>query len=154
LELGRVVRPHGLTGEVIVDLITQRTERLAPGNRLLLETGQGRQELEIERSRPHQHRFIVAFAGVTSREEADRLRQGLLLGEATQSEEGSLYVHELIGCELFETSGRAHGRVASVERNPASDLLVGEAGWLVPLCFVVSHENGRIVVEVPEGLFE
>lgn len=139
---------------MIVDLVTQRTERLSAGNRLLVETSQGTEELEVERSKPHQHRFIVAFAGIGNRDEAERLRQGRLLGQAVEAEEGSLFVHQLIGCELFEEDGTPHGRVASVEQNPASDLLVGEAGWLVPLRFVTSHEKGRIVVAVPEGLFE
>jgi len=51
-------------------------------------------------------------------------------------------------------SGRSHGHVASVEANPASDLLVLESGALVPLVFVVGRELGRLVVDPPAGLLE
>ena len=66
----------------------------------------------------------------------------------------ALYVHELIGSEVVEQDGTSHGIVVSVEANPASDLLVGEAGWLVPLRFVVERRGRQIVVDAPEGLFE
>jgi hypothetical protein len=41
-----------------------------------------------------------------------------------------------------------------VEANPASDLLVLSGGALVPLCFVVDRQAGRLTVEVPPGLLE
>lgn len=148
--MGRIARPHGLRGEVVVELVTNRTDRLAPGSLLQRESGE---ELVVARSSPHQHRFIVTFEGVSSREAAEDLRGSALYAEA-RPPNGELFVHELIGCELVETNGRSHGLVAAVEANPASDLLVGAEGWLVPLCFVVAHEGARLLVEVPEGLFE
>lgn len=66
----------------------------------------------------------------------------------------ALFVHDLIGAEVVEVSGRSHGHVASVEANPASDLLVLESGALVPLVFVVGRELGRLVVDPPAGLLE
>lgn len=147
------MRPHGLSGEVIVDLSTNRPERLEAGSRLVAEVNGARREIEVVASRRHQHRFLVTLAGISSREEADGLRQAVLLAEPVEDDD-SLFVHDLIGSELFELDGTGHGRVASVQENPASDLLVGEAGWLVPLRFVVSTAPGRIVVDVPAGLFE
>ncbi len=147
------MRPHGLKGEVIVALLTNRTERLGRGSTLLVEEGEGLRALEVTGSRAHQNRFLVSFAGVTTREEADLLRRAILLAEAVVDEE-ALFVHELIGCEVVELDGSSHGRVAAVQQNPASALLVGEEGWLVPLRFAVSHEAGRIVVDTPAGLFE
>lgn len=154
LEVGYIVRPHGLAGDVIVHLVSNRTERVAPDSLL---TGRDRLGAElclrVVASRPHQGRFIVSFEGVSSRESADALRQTVLLAEAVEDPE-AYFVHELIGCEVVDTSGASHGAVASVQENPASDLLVGEQGWLVPLRFVVAREQGRLVVDVPEGLFE
>ena len=66
----------------------------------------------------------------------------------------ALFVHELIGSEVIDLRGASHGVVAAVEANPASDLLVGEAGWLVPLRFVVERRGRQLVVDAPEGLFE
>lgn len=154
LEVGQVVRPHGLSGEVIVALVSNRTERLDPGSVLRGRLVSGDEEdLQVVSSRPHQHRYIVVLGGVTTREAADRLRDTVLFADPIEDPE-ALFVHELIGCELVELSGESHGTVVAVQHNPASDLLVGEAGWLVPLNFMVGHDEGRIVVDAPAGLFE
>ena len=150
LEVGRIIKPHGIRGEVIVDLITNRQERLAPGSALATPSGC----LEVERSSPHQGRWIVAFVGVTDRNQADAMRGTPLSAEPLDDQEGTLWVHELIGAEVVDVSGRAHGRVEAVEANPASDLLVLEDGRLVPLTFVVESSAGRVVVDVPAGLLE
>ena len=53
--------------------------------------------------------------------------------------------------EDLDTDGVRHGTVVTVLDNPASDLLELDSGRLVPLTFVVSHEPGRVVVDVPPG---
>ena len=63
-------------------------------------------------------------------------------------------MHALIGSEVVDVAGRAHGRVEAVEANPASDLLVLGDGRLVPLVFVVESSAGRVVVDVPAGLLD
>jgi 16S rRNA processing protein RimM len=132
LEVGRVSRPHGLKGDVIVGLITNRPEeRLAPGSRLVTDDG----VLEVVSSSPHQNRWIVTFAGVNSREAADRLR-GTVLRAEPLDEEGTLWVHEL------------------VQPSPASDLLVLEDERLVPMTFVVATSPGQVVIDPPEGLLD
>ena len=70
LEVARIVKPHGIRGEVIVDLVTNRTERVSPGSVLATPGG----SLEVVRSSPHQGRWIVAFAGVDDRNQAEALR--------------------------------------------------------------------------------
>ena len=65
-----------------------------------------------------------------------------------------MFVHDLVGCEVVDQAGVSHGRVVAVEANPASDLLVGEDGWLVPLRFVVERREDQIVIDAPDGLFE
>ena len=142
-----MVKPHGLGGEVIVELVTNRTERLDAGSTLTSSSG----DLEIVRSSAHQHRWIVAFAGVEDREGAESLR-GAVLSAPALDDPDSLWVHELVGAEVVGPDGRSHGRVREVEANPASDLLVLDGGALVPLRFVVSHRPGRVVVEAPDGL--
>ncbi len=142
-----MVKPHGLRGEVIVDLVTDRSERLAPGS-ILASAGAA---LEVVRSSPHQGRWIVAFAGVADRETAESLR-GTVLSAPPLDDPTTLWVHELIGAEVVSVEGHLHGRVEGVEANPASDLLVLDGGELVPLCFVVSHEPGRVVIDPPAGL--
>jgi 16S rRNA processing protein RimM len=152
LEIGRVVKPHGLKGEVIVAMVSNLDDRLAPGTEV---EGSGRR-FRVLTSKVHQGRLRVQFEGVSSREEAEAIRDVVLMGEPPgESEAGEdLWVHQLIGSTVFDTTGAEVGRVASVEANPASDLLVLEAGGLIPCRFVVSHGDGRVEVEVPEGLLD
>jgi 16S rRNA processing protein RimM len=149
LEVGKVLRPHGLRGQVVVRLTTDRTERLAAGAVLSSSAG----DLEVVRATPSGDRWIVSFAGVGDREGAEALRDVILKAEPIADPE-ALWVHELHGSQVLDVNGRHLGVVAAVEANPASDLLVLEGGGLVPLRFVVEHGPGRLVVDVPAGLLE
>lgn len=149
LEVGRIAKAHGVRGEVIVDLLTDRTERVRPGSVLVAPSG----PMEIEASRPHQGRWIVRFAGVADRNAAEALRGAVLRAEPLDDPD-AMWVHDLIGAEVVDTEGRTYGCVESVEDNPASDLLVLPGGGLVPLVFVVSQEPGRIVIDPPAGLLD
>jgi len=144
-----VVKPHGIRGDVIVELFTNRPEtRIAPGAVLATDGG----PLEVVSSRPHQGRWIVVFSGVVGRDGAEALRGTTLSAEALD-EEGVLWVHELIGAEVIDLGGRNHGTVLAVEANPASDLLVLGEDRLVPLTFVVERRpDGTVVIDPPAGL--
>ena len=149
LEVGRIVKPHGLRGDVIVSLVTNRTERLDPGTLL---DGDGR-TFEVVRASQHKGRWIVTFHGVNSIDEAEALRDVVLRAEPIDDPD-QLWVHELLGADVVERDGTARGTVTAVQANPASDLLVLDTGALVPLRFVVEHSAERVVVDVPEGLFD
>lgn len=149
LEVGHIGRAHGLRGEVAVTLTTDRVERVAPGSVLTTDAG----ELEVRASRPHQDRWIVAFAGCGSREDAERLR-GLALRAEPVDDPDELWVHDLIGTEVATTDGVVVGRCSGVLANPASDLLELDTGALVPVTFVVDHSPERVTIDPPEGLFD
>jgi 16S rRNA processing protein RimM len=158
LEVGRIERPHGLRGEVVVKLSTNVLERVAPGSVLMAGHAPPR-PLTIRSSRPHQHRYIVVFEGVDTRAAADELHGVTLYAEpVTDDDPDTMWVHDLIGREVIEMVGgaeRSHGPVVAVIDNPASDLLELEGGGLVPLRFVVDHtQPGRLIVEVPAGLLD
>ena len=144
-----MVKPHGLRGEVIVELTTDRVERVAVGSVLTFPGG----TLTIERSSPHQGRWIVAFAGVFDRDAAESLRGAVLTAEPLDDPD-ALWVHELIGSTVVDGDGAAVGSVVAVQANPASDLLVLDCGALIPLRFVTAHEPGRVTVDLPDGLLE
>ncbi len=151
LEVGRIDRPHGLGGELVVSLVTTRTERLAPGS--VLTTARG--PLTVRSSRPHQHRHLVSFEEVQDRDAAELWRGETLSAPAPEEpDDGTLWVHDLVGAAVFDQGGRRRGSVVAVVENPASDLLELDDGSLVPAVFVVGHVPGtRIDVEVPDGLF-
>ncbi len=150
LEVGRIDKPHGLRGEVVVTLTTNRLERIASGAELHTDQGW----LTVVASRPHQHRWIVQFAKVTDRSAAEGLR-GLRLDAEPLDDASELWVHELVGSEVVDADGVVRGVVELLEANPASDLLVLDTGHLVPVRFVVGRPDaGRLHVDVPDGLFD
>lgn len=161
LEVGRIGRAHGVRGDVYVDLITDRTERLEPGAQLRA----GDRTLTVERAKPAGTRWLVHFAGFDDRTVAETLTGLALLAEPLPPQpvpEGgaeSLYVHDLIGADVVDVAGVSHGRCVSVLANPANDLLELESGALVPVVFVISLDTAadgsrRVVIDPPEGLFE
>lgn len=154
LEVGRIVKAHGLCGEVIVELVTNRDERLAPGSVLVGPSG----TLEVIRSSvtsgsSKRARWIVTFAGITTRTAAEAIRGAMLRAEPLGDPE-TLWVHELIGSDVVDGSGAPLGRVTGVQENPASDLLVLDGGGLIPLRFVTASREGRVTVDIPAGLLD
>jgi 16S rRNA processing protein RimM len=150
LEVGRIAKPHGLAGQVVVDLVTNRTERLDPGTVLTTSSGF---ELVVEASQPFVKRWIVTFRGVADRKASERLRGLGLLAEPVEDPD-ALWVDELVGSIAIDLDGRQLGEVVAILANPASDLLELEDGGLIPLVFLVEHSSGRVVVDIPEGLLE
>src|SRR4051812_31210435 len=136
LLVGRVDKPHGLRGEVVVSLTTNRDERVAPGARLYLDSADGR-ELTVLTSIPFTHRWIVSFDGVFDRNGAEGIAHRDLYAEPLDDPD-ALWVHELVGKRVVDQGGADRGPVVAVEANPASDLLVLESGALVPMRFVTT----------------
>jgi 16S rRNA processing protein RimM len=149
LEVGRVEKAHGLKGEVVVSLVTDRTERLAPGTVLGTRTG----DLVVRSSKPYQHRWLVTFEGVDDRTAAERLHGLALLAEPIEDPE-AIWVHDLVGTTVRDLGGTERGTVVAVLANPAHDLLELDTGHLVPMPFVVGCEGGVTTIDPPDGLFD
>lgn len=149
LVVGRVGKAHGLRGEVYVDLVTDRTERLAPGTVL---QAKGR-PLTVRTAKAQQSRWLVTFEEVTDRTGAEALTN-LELEAAPIEDPDAVWVHDLIGSRVVELSGVERGRCVGVLANPAHDILELDTGALVPTIFVVSCEAGVTTIDPPAGLFE
>ena len=128
-----MAKPHGLRGEVIVALSTNRVERVEPGTVLVTRDGE---PLTVVRSSAHKGRFIVQFEGVDGIDAASALRATTLFAEPLEDPD-ALWIHDLVGAEVVDGHGVVLGTVESVQANPASDLLVLSGGGLIPLRFVV-----------------
>jgi 16S rRNA processing protein RimM len=151
LEVGRVGRAHGLRGEVHVVAVSNLEDRFAPGSLLFV----GDRELVVEKSRAAGSGWVVQFVGVNGRDEAEALRGRNVRAEArAPTGDDELFVHDLIGSEVRDRDGARIGLVASVQANPAHDLLVLDSGALVPSVFVVAQEPGVVIVDLPEGLLD
>lgn len=155
LEIGRIGGVHGVAGDVVVGLTTNRLERLQVGSQMVA----GGRVLEVESCGPQRGgrrekaKWIVRFAGVDNRSDAEALRGCVLLAKPLEDTE-ELWVHQLIGASVFCQLGRRRGIVASVISNPASDLLELDDGSLIPCRFISGTPSAeRIDVAVPDGIF-
>ncbi|MDO8391221.1 MAG: ribosome maturation factor RimM [Actinomycetota bacterium] len=151
LEVGRLGRAHGVRGEIYVDLLTDRTERVAVGARLKA----GDKWLTVAAARRAADRWLVRFEEIPDRTAAEHHSGMRLSAEPLPaSDHEGLYVHELVGARVVGVDGTDYGPCVSVLANPAHDILELESGGLVPIVFVQSVEGGRILIDPPEGLFD
>jgi 16S rRNA processing protein RimM len=172
LVIGRIVRPHGILGEVVVDVRTDEpAERFVPGSVLVTDPGRRAgpnlpPTLTVETVRPHQARLLVVFDGVYDREIAEGLRGVLLCVNSadvpTSDDPDEFSDFELVGLAAVTTDGEPLGEVVRIDHAPSSDLLVlrrpdGRSA-LVPFVRAIVPEvdvaGGRLVVTPPEGLFD
>jgi 16S rRNA processing protein RimM len=149
-EVGRVGRAHGVAGEVYVQLITDRDERLAVGARLLA----GQTWLTVAASKLLRDRWLVRFDGIDDRTAAEKLTNVVLRADPLDDDGDELWVHQLIGSRVIDVDGVDRGMCIGVIDNPAHDILEVDSGALIPVTFVVSCRVGVITIDPPEGLFD
>lgn len=161
--MGVIAKPHGLRGEVVVDVLSDAPERFAPGSVLRATVGGGgTRAVTIEESRPFGGRLLVRIEGIASREEAEALHGAeLTIGadEVAPLPAGQYYRFQLVGLRVTTTSGRHLGEVAEVFATGSNDVLVvrGEGGEvLIPLLpgvvIAVDVETKGMTVDPPPGL--
>jgi 16S rRNA processing protein RimM len=166
LVVGRVIRPHGVRGEVVVAIHTDSpAERFAVGSVFQTDPAAAG-PLKIDAVRSHQGRLLVTFETFADRDVADRLRGVLLLVDSDDiiepEDPDEFNDHQLVGLRAESPTGEVLGEVVRIDHAPASDLLVlrlpdGRDG-LVPFVKAIVPEvdvpGGRVVVSAPEGLFD
>ena len=163
--VGRVARPHGLKGHVVVNPETDFIdERFAPGSVLWTEGPEGPEPLRVADAKLHGSRPVVGFEGFTRVEDAGRLAgRELRIPETLLQplDAGRYYEHQLAGCAVETTAGQPVGTVKRLEGNGGNVTLVIEATSgevLIPfaadICRTVNPAARRIVIEPPEGLLE
>ena len=165
LVVGRVLRPHGIKGELSVEVLTDAPERFAAGAELGVGDPDGPEPLRtavVAASRRHQGRLLLCLEGVDDRDAADRYRGAWLsipVTEARPLEPDEFWPHQLVGLAVVDHQGRERGRVADVLPGAAHDLLSvelpGGTSVLVPAVsalVTVELDAGRVLVEAVPGL--
>jgi 16S rRNA processing protein RimM len=169
LTVGRVVKAHGISGELVVEIRTDDpASRFAPGNTLRAkrsrDSGEGVRYVVAD-AREHGARLLVRLAGVDDRDTADALRGSLFVVDSDDlppiDEPDTYYDHQLEGLVVRTAAGLDVGVVAEVLHTAAGELLAvrrdsGEV--LVPfvgaIVTSVSLDDGLIEIDPPEGLLE
>lgn len=175
LEIGKIIAPQGLNGEMRVYPNSDFPERFEePGQRWLLRPGETQPQLiELVSGRylAGKGLYVVELAGVNDRSQAEALRGCLLLVPQSARPvlgEDEYHVLDLIGLEVFNSLTQCVlGTVVDVI--PAgNDLLEvlcqssandkGQKTVLIPfvkaIVPVVDIENGRVEITPPPGLLE
>lgn len=168
--VGRVRRPHGIRGELLIEVITDEPDAVyASGRRVLAdplanEPRDDRLSLTIEHSRPFKEGLLVTFREIPDRTTAERWNGRYLMvpgDELSPPAEGEVYVHELPGMSVELVSGEVVGTVADVFEVPQGLLLeVAREGGKVLVPFAddivieVDRERRLVRIDPPEGLLE
>jgi 16S rRNA processing protein RimM len=152
LEIGRIIKAHGIRGEVVVEAISNREERFAAGSCLYA----GDRALVVVASREHQGRRLLAFDSVFDRTSAEALRGTMLVGDPLDValDESEVWVHELFGRSVVDLDGTPLGTVTDVLDNPAHEILVLDGRIMIPVVFLASSDGDDLVVDPPPGLLD
>ena len=170
--VGRIGRPHGIRGEVVIGVRTDEPDlRFAVGATLdaglTPEGDPGQPPLRVAAKRWHSGQLLVAFAGITDRTAAGELTGTWLSVDASQlprtADPDEFRDHELIGLSVRTCAGQPVGVVTDV-LHYGQDLLVvrpgpGGAGeTLVPFVSAIVTDvdvpGGRLVIDPPPGLLD
>lgn len=164
--VARIGKPHGLRGEVTVQLHTDDPEsRFANGAVLATQARPGSgvpRALTIRSTRVHKGIWLLGFEEIPDRTGAESLRGTRLVAHAQAADDDGWYEDELVGLAVVDRNGTRLGKVTGLEVGAAQDLLVVrlDTGTDAYLPFVeaivpeVDVEGGRVVVDPPEGLLE
>ncbi|MEZ0049284.1 16S rRNA processing protein RimM [Mycobacterium sp. MAA66] len=172
LVVGRVVKAHGISGEVVVEVRTDDPgERFSPGSSLRGKPGaraveRAERTYVIESAREHGGRLLVRLVGVADRGTADEMRGTLFLVNAADlppiDEPDEFYDHQLEGLKVRTVDGVEVGVVIEVLHTPGGELLSvrTESGKEVLVPFVtemvptVSLADSLVEIDPPDGLLE
>ncbi len=162
--IGRVIKSHGIRGEVVVEPTTDEPGiRFAVGEVLDGRQGGREHELTVATVRPHQNRLLIKFEEVPDRTAADSLRGVRFFAAPLESDgdDDGFYDHELEGLRVIH-DGDDIGEVTGVIHGPAGEILEVELSGgketLIPFVHdivpEVDLEAGTCTITPPEGLLE
>lgn len=159
--VGRIGKPHGIRGEVTIELRTDEPDRRFVVDQPL--RGEQGGTFTVAQRRWHQGRLLVTFTELADRNSAEAARGTILVADVPADEvpeaEGEYYDRQLVGLGCVDESGTELGRVVAVVHLPAQDLLeiaTGDGKRLVPfvaaLVPTVDLAAGQVVLADVPGL--
>ncbi len=123
LVVGKIRRPHGVRGEMVMEVETDFPERLKSG--VVLYVGEEHRPLTLTGCRANDTTLLVSFRGYSSPEAAGELRNQLVFVRADDRPplpEGEYYHHQLIGMRVEDESGEFLGELVQILETGANDV--------------------------------
>jgi 16S rRNA processing protein RimM len=163
--IARIVKPRGLRGESVADVLTDFPERFDGLELVTAVMPKGeRLDLKIEDSWFQKNRIVIKFEGYDSVEAAETLRNAdicIAESEAVELETGEFFDWDLTGCRVETINGENVGTVREVMRTGGTEILVvagDEKEFLIPfaetICVEVDVDRKVIKIDPPEGLLD
>lgn len=162
LEIGKIVAVQGLKGEVRVDYWCDSPDFFCEFDKLYFN--KGKEEVIIERARPHKNIVIAKIEGIDTVEEAEKLRNKILYmdREDVVLPEGSYFVQDLIGLSVIDNeTGELYGTLDSVSNTGANDVYTikkDDKEYLIPaipdVVIKTDLDNEKMYIHKLDGLFE
>jgi 16S rRNA processing protein RimM len=145
LTVGFLRRPHGLQGEMIMDLHTDFPERMKSGRKLFV--GENYQPMTLTSVRPHSSSLLVKFKDVETPEEAGKFRHQWVYvqtKDASPLPEGQIYQHELFGFQVVDEHENILGELVEILETGANDV------------YIVRNESGKEILlpAIPSVILE
>jgi 16S rRNA processing protein RimM len=161
LVIGKLSHPHGVRGELMMEVYTDFPERIHPG--VTVFVGSQYTPYKIRSRRRHRSGLLVAFQEYGTPEAAGALRNQLVYVRAEDRPplpEGEFYHHQVIGLRVKTESGQPLGVVKDILETGANDILVVRrvtgAEILIPAVdeFVLAYDlaRGEVIVRLLPGL--
>lgn len=163
LRVGKIVNTQGVKGEVRVIPLTDDIERFIDLEYVNLDNP-NHDIMYIEHVKYHKNFVLIKFKGINDMDSANKLRDSYLVVDrkhAVKLPEGSYFVCDIIDTKVYDLNGTLLGKIADVISTGSNDVYVvkdEKKEMLIPALKTVVKEmdiqNGRIVVDLPEGLMD
>lgn len=125
LAIGLIRKPHGVRGEMDLEVWTDFPDRIKAGR--IVFVGEKHLPMTIRSVRQKPPLLLIAFEGCEDRNQASLFRNKILYGKSTETPllpEGEYYHHQLIGLQVLDVNRQTLGRVADIIDTPANDVIV------------------------------
>ena len=159
LEIGQIVNTFGIKGMVKVKPFTDNIRRFDNMEKVYVEINKSKKQYEIEDVKYHKEMVLIKFKGIDRVEEAELLRNAYLKVNRND-EEGTYYIVDLLGLDVFSDEGNFLGKIDDIFNNGSCDIYVvkdelGKQLLLPAISDVVKEINldeGKVVVHIIKGL--
>ncbi len=164
LLIGKIVKPHGVKGDLKIFLYSEQPENLQSYRQITLVDQDGglSPSFKIRKCRPQGKMAIVSIASFTSRNQAEQLLGFGVLIEKThlpKTNKDEYYWYQMEGLPVSTIDGRELGTISYIFSNGAQDIMVcnkGDQEFMIPIhdSIITEHNDEGVTINPPPGLLE